>query len=65
MRRDLAHDFGCDREEMALTRNTSEGMETLILGIDLKRGDEVIVTDQNYGRMLNAWTSGRVAKELW
>ena len=30
-------------------------METLILGIDLKRGDEVIVTDQNYPRMLTSW----------
>ena len=55
VRRDLARDFGCDPEELAITRNASEGMETLILGIDLKRGDEVIVTDQNYGRMLTAW----------
>jgi selenocysteine lyase/cysteine desulfurase len=30
-------------------------METLILGIDLKRGDEAIVTDQNYPRMLTTW----------
>src|SRR5436190_18669456 len=55
VRRDLAREFGCDPEEIAITRNASEGMETLILGIDLKRGDEVIVTDQNYGRMLTAW----------
>ena len=55
VRRELARDFGCDPEELAITRNASEGMETLILGIDLKRGDEVIVTDQNYGRMLTAW----------
>jgi selenocysteine lyase/cysteine desulfurase len=37
-------------------------METLILGMDLKRGDEVIVTDQNYGRMLTAWDQ-RVRRE--
>ena len=55
VRGDLARDFGCDPEELAITRNASEGMETLILGIDLKRGDEVIVTDQNYGRMLTTW----------
>ena len=55
VRRDLAREFGCDPEELAITRNASEGMETLILGIDLKRGDEVIVTDQNYGRMLTTW----------
>jgi selenocysteine lyase/cysteine desulfurase len=55
VRRELAREFGCDTEEMALTRNASEGMEILILGIDLKRGDEVIVTDQNYPRMLTTW----------
>jgi selenocysteine lyase/cysteine desulfurase len=58
----LAQQFGCDREELAITRNASEGMETLILGIDLKRGDEVIVTDQNYPRMLNTWDQ-RVRRE--
>ena len=48
MRRDLAREFGCDPEEIAITRNASESMETLIFGIDLKQGDEVIITDQNY-----------------
>ena len=48
VRRDLAREFGCDAEEIAITRNASESMETLIFGIDLKPGDEVIITDQNY-----------------
>lgn len=55
VRRDLAADFGCDAEEMAIVRNASEANETMIFGLDLKKGDEVIVTNQNYGRMLNAW----------
>jgi isopenicillin-N epimerase len=55
VRRELARQFGCDPEELAITRNASEGMATLILGIELKRGDEVIVTDQNYPRMLTTW----------
>jgi isopenicillin-N epimerase len=54
-RRELAREFGCDPEEMAINRNASEGMETMILGLDLAKGDEVIVTNQNYGRMLQAW----------
>jgi len=54
-RRDLAQMFGCDVEEMAITRNASEANETMILGLDLKRGDEVIVTNQNYGRMITTW----------
>lgn len=54
-RRELAKEFGCDTEEMAVTRNASEAMENLILGIDLARGDEVIITNQNYGRMITTW----------
>ena len=55
VRRDLAAEFGCDPEEMAITRNASESLETLIFGIDLKAGDEVVVTNQNYPRMLTSW----------
>ena len=55
VRRELAREFGCDAEELAITRNASESMETLILGLDLKSGDEVIVTTQNYPRMLTTW----------
>ncbi len=62
VRRDLAHDFGCDPEEMAITRNASEANEIMIFGLDLKRGDEVIVTNQNYGRMLTSWDQ-RVRRE--
>lgn len=55
VRRDLAATFGCDPEELAITRNASEALETLIFGLDLARGDEVIVSTQNYGRMLTSW----------
>ncbi len=55
VRRDLAAEFGCDPEEMAITRNASEANETMIFGIDLRRGDEVVFTTQNYPRMQNAW----------
>jgi isopenicillin-N epimerase len=62
VRRDLARTFGCDPEEMAITRNASEANETMILGLDLKRGDEVVVCNQNYGRMLTTWDQ-RVRRE--
>jgi isopenicillin-N epimerase len=55
VRRELARMFGCDAEEMAITRNASEANEIMILGLDLKRGDEVIITNQNYGRMITTW----------
>ena len=55
VRRELAREFGCDPEEMAITRNASESLETLIFGLDLQPGDEVVVTNQNYPRMLTSW----------
>jgi selenocysteine lyase/cysteine desulfurase len=55
VRRDLASEFGCDIEEMAITRNASEANEIMIFGLDLERGDEVVITNQNYGRMITAW----------
>jgi len=55
VRRELAGEFGCDPEELAVVRNASEAMETMIFGLALRAGDEVIVTTQNYDRMLSAW----------
>ncbi len=37
---------------MAITRNSSESNEIVQYGIDLKPGDEVLTTDQDYPRML-------------
>ena len=55
VRRRLAAAFGCDPEEMAITRNASEALQIAQLGITLKAGDEVVTTNQDYGRMLDTW----------
>jgi selenocysteine lyase/cysteine desulfurase len=54
-RRRLARVFGCDPEEIAITRNASEALETVQFGMDLKAGDEVITTNQDYPRMIASW----------
>src|SRR6516225_8577664 len=51
----LAAAFGCDSEEMAITRNASEALEICILGLSLKPGDEVLTTNQDYPRMITSW----------
>ncbi|HYT05396.1 MAG TPA: aminotransferase class V-fold PLP-dependent enzyme [Gemmatimonadales bacterium] len=55
VRHRLAASFGCEPEEMAITRNASEALETVQLGIPLARGDEVLTTTQDYPRMLTTW----------
>src|SRR2546430_1757155 len=52
IRTGLAELFGCDREEIAITRNASESLEILLTGMDLKSGDEILSTTQDYPRML-------------
>ncbi|MDT5059647.1 MAG: hypothetical protein QOH63_106 [Acidobacteriota bacterium] len=52
IRTGLAEVFGCDREEIAITRNASESLEILLFGMDFKPGDEILTTTQDYPRML-------------
>jgi isopenicillin-N epimerase len=52
VRTGLADVFGCDREEIAITRNASESLEIILMGLDLKSGDEILTTTQDYPRML-------------
>ncbi len=55
LRRRLADLAGCDAEEIAIDRNSSEALETIIFGLQLERGDEVVLTKQDYPNMINAW----------
>ena len=55
VRRRLAAAFGASPDEIAITRNASEALQIAQLGIDLKPGDEVVTTNQDYGRMLYTW----------
>lgn len=52
IRTGLAEIFGCSPEEIAITRNASESLEILLMGLDLKSGDEILTTTQDYPRML-------------
>jgi len=55
LRHKLALLGGCDAEEIAINRNATEALNTVIFGMDLKAGDEVIGTKQDYPNMIQAW----------
>ncbi|MDX9911603.1 MAG: aminotransferase class V-fold PLP-dependent enzyme [Phycisphaerales bacterium] len=55
IRERLAREWDVDAEELAITRNASEGLQALQFGIDLKPGDEVLTTYHDYPRMLNTF----------
>jgi selenocysteine lyase/cysteine desulfurase len=52
IRTGLGELFGCDREEIGITRGASESLEILLMGMDFKSGDEILTTTQDYPRML-------------
>lgn len=55
LRSKLAELAGCDAEELAINRNATEGLNTIIFGLNLKAGDEIVLTKQDYPNMINAW----------
>lgn len=44
---------GCPVEELVVTRNTTESLDTIINGIDWKPGDEAVMATQDYGSMID------------
>jgi selenocysteine lyase/cysteine desulfurase len=55
LRNNLAKMAGCSAEEIAINRNSSEGLETVIFGLPLKAGDEIVAARQDYPNMINAY----------
>ncbi|HEY0432599.1 MAG TPA: aminotransferase class V-fold PLP-dependent enzyme, partial [Chitinophagaceae bacterium] len=55
LRRNLAAAAGVSPEEIAINRNSSEGLETVIFGLQLSAGDEIVAAKQDYPNMVNAY----------
>jgi len=55
LRDKLAKLAGCLPQEIALMQNTTEAMNTVMLGLDWKAGDEVIVSKQDYSTVKVGW----------
>jgi len=55
LREKLALLAGALPDEIAVDRNATEALNTIIFGLDLKAGDEVIGTKQDYPHMVGAY----------
>ena len=64
VRQQLATEFGCDADELAIMRNATEALHVAQCGLDLTPGDEVVTTDQDYSLMLWAWNQRAVRDGL-
>jgi selenocysteine lyase/cysteine desulfurase len=54
-REELARYLGCKKDELALMHNATEAMSTVAAGLDLKPGDEVLMTDQEHPSGRSGW----------
>jgi selenocysteine lyase/cysteine desulfurase len=55
VRRKLADLAGTSPETVAINRNTTEALATVTWGLTLNKGDEIIMTRQDYPNMIQAW----------
>lgn len=55
LRENLAKYAGVSAEEIAINRNATEAIDTVIMGLPLQRGDEIVMTRYDYPNMLHAW----------
>jgi len=55
LREKIAGSLRVSADEIAITRNTSEGSNIIVKGVDLRPGDEVIITDHNHPSNNDSW----------
>jgi len=55
LRKNLAQLAGCSAEEIAINRNATEALNSVIFGLRLEKGDEVVLSKMDYPNMIHAW----------
>lgn len=55
LRRKLADLAGTSGEEIAINRNTTEALATVTWGLTMQKGEEIVMTKQDYPNMIHAW----------
>jgi selenocysteine lyase/cysteine desulfurase len=55
IREGLAILLNCSAEEVTMLRNTTEALNNVIFGLELKEGDEVVACKQDYSKAVASW----------
>jgi selenocysteine lyase/cysteine desulfurase len=51
--------LGCDDEDVAITTCTSDGMASVVSGLDLRAGDEILTSDEEHPGLIGALQAAR------
>jgi selenocysteine lyase/cysteine desulfurase len=62
VREKVAAAMGCDAEHVAITRSTTDGVNTVLSALELGPGDEVLTTDEEHPGLLAPLGAGRVRR---
>ena len=52
----LAEFVGCDEDELIFSPNPTTATTNIIFNLDLEPGDEILMTNHEYGALVRAWT---------
>jgi selenocysteine lyase/cysteine desulfurase len=55
LRENLAAIAGTSADEIAINRNATEALNSIIFGLNLSPGDEIVLSKYDYPNMINAW----------
>src|SRR5487761_1981004 len=58
-REEMAKFLGCKKDELALMHNATEALSTVAAGLDLKPGDEILMTNQEHVSGKSGWEQKR------
>lgn len=64
LRAKLAKIGGCAIEEIAMMQNTTEAINTVMLGLDWKEGDEIVLAKQDYSTVKVGWEMMALRKKV-
>jgi selenocysteine lyase/cysteine desulfurase len=56
--------LGCAVDEVALTRSTTDGVNTVLAGLDLAPGDEILTTDEEHPGLLAPLATARARRRI-
>ena len=63
-RHELSEFVGCQEDEIAFFQNPTHAISCIIQSLDLDKGDEILMTNHEYGALIRAWTEWGKQKHI-
>ena len=63
-RKKLSNFIGCDHDELIFFQNPTTAVSNIICNLNLKSGDEVLMSSHEYGALIRSWVEWGVKKNI-